>query len=373
MTQSPSEQNRRLSYPQRATRSTHPLSSYLLRLMTLKKSNLCFSADVSSAKHLLSLANALGPSIVVLKTHYDLINNWDYNPTTGTGARLAKIARRHGFLIFEDRKFADIGNTVRLQYTEGTARIIDWSHIVNVNMIPGKASVEALAAAAEKWKYNKRYLVKTDISVGLSPNLDYIEEGEEIKTDGYFSTPSSDNPPISPIIQARKSSIVSITTVSQHFEPANSPSFKDESTQEIFEGIEEAPMERGLLILAQMSSEGNLATNEYTNACVKIAREFKNYVMGFVSQESLNSEREDQFLTFTPGCQLPPSDLDKNSKLNSDGKGQQYNTPSKLVEFMGSDIIIVGRGIIGAVDPVSEAQRYRAKGWEAYKKRISPT
>ncbi|KHJ34102.1 putative orotidine-5 -phosphate decarboxylase [Erysiphe necator] len=373
MTQRSLEDERKLSYSDRAARSTHPLSSYLLRLMTLKKSNLCFSADVSNAKHLLSLANAIGPSIVVLKTHYDLISNWDYNPTTGTGARLAHIARRHGFLIFEDRKFADIGNTVRLQYVEGTARIIDWSHIVNINMIPGKASIEALSSAAGKWKYNNHYKVKTDISVGTSPNLDYSGDREDTKADNYFFTPDTDCPQPSPTIQARKSSIVSITTVSQHFESVNSPRNNDEFALEKFEGIEEAPTDRGLLILAQMSSEGNLATREYTDACVKIAREFKDYVMGFVSQESLNSEPEDHFLTFTPGCHLPPSGWDENLKLASDGQGQQYNTPSKLIEKMGSDIIIVGRGITEAADPASEAERYRVSGWEAYEKRISPT
>jgi len=335
--------------------------------MTLKQSNLCLSADVSTTNQLLNLADAIGPHIVVLKTHYDLISNWDYNPTTGTGARLARIARRRGFLIFEDRKFGDIGNTVQLQYTEGTAKIIEWSHITNVNMIPGKAAVDALADAAVRWRERKRYEVKTDITVG-TPRPESIDSDDEDTT----MTPVPEDRSLSAANAGRKASIVSITTVSQHFEPANSPrsyeGFGEE--YEVFPDIEEAPLERGLLILAQMSSKGNFMTREYTDACVESAREHKDYVMGFISQESLNTQPDDQFISMTPGCQLPPEGEDEDAEVNGDGKGQQYNTPQKIIGLMGNDIVIVGRGIIKAGDPVKEAIRYRKKAWEAYQERI---
>ncbi|KAG9239089.1 orotidine 5'-phosphate decarboxylase-like protein [Amylocarpus encephaloides] len=355
------------SFAARAETATHPLSSYLFRLMVLKNSNLCLSADVSTTNQLLSLANAVGPSIVVLKTHYDLISNWDYNPQTGTGARLARIARRHGFLIFEDRKFGDIGNTVQLQYTEGTAKIIEWSHITNVNMVPGKAAVDAMADAAVRWRERKRYEVKTDISVG-TPRPESIDsdcEDETVTPIPEYSLEVERN-----CNAGRKASIVSITTVSQHFEPVNSPRSYDNFDDESLEGIEDAPMERGLLILAQMSSKGNFMNREYTDACVESAREHKDYVMGFIAQESLNTEPDDQFMTMTPGCQLPPED-DEDAVVEGDGRGQQYNTPTKIVGLLGNDIIIVGRGIIFSADPVVEAERYRRKAWEAYQERIA--
>ncbi|KAE8451478.1 hypothetical protein EG329_003551 [Mollisiaceae sp. DMI_Dod_QoI] len=397
------------SYAQRASLSTHPLTTYLLRLMTLKSSNLCLSADVSTTNQLLSLASSLGPSIVVLKTHYDLISNWDYNPTTGTSARLARLARRHGFLIFEDRKFGDIGNTVQMQYTEGSARIVEWAHVTDVNMVPGKAAVEALAQAARKWRERKRYEVKTDISVG-TPRPESVdsegeehedgrdEESEEYEEDDSEEESEEDgdgNETPMPTRQdealasgmglglglsadrqrerdGRKASIVSITTVSQHFEPANSPrSGAEDFGEEVLRGIEEAPLERGLLILAQMSSKGNFMNRDYTNACVESARENKDFVMGFIAQDNLNREPDDQFITLTPGCQLPPPEEDEDAEVKGDGKGQQYNTPQKIIGEFGGDIIIVGRGIIKAADPVQEAERYRRKGWEAYLERIA--
>lgn len=370
------------SYSLRAEKATHPLTSYLLRLMALKSSNLCVSADVSTARELLSLADNLGPSIVVLKTHYDLISNWDYNPHTGTAARLARIARRHGFLIFEDRKFGDIGNTVQLQYTEGTAKIVEWAHITNVNMVPGKAAVDALAEAGRKWRERKRYEVKTDISVG-TPRPESVdsdaEEEEDEEEDGFETPVQQDEVGFGRLTadtqrqrerDGRKASIVSITTVSQHFEPANSPRSAEDFGDEVLRGIEEAPLERGLLILAQMSSKGNFMNQEYTDACVESARENNDFVMGFISQETLNREEDDQFVSMTPGCQLPPAE-DENAEVKGDGKGQQYNTPQKIIGEMGNDIIIVGRGIIKAADPIKEAERYRKKGWEAYEARIA--
>ena len=263
-----------------------------------------------------------------------------------------------------------------MQYTAGSARIIDWAHIINVNMIPGKATVQALAEAATKWRSRVNYEVKTSISVGIPVSNFFDEE------DGAESNEASERlimgetlapGPYGRDNDGRKGSIVSITTVTQSFEPVDSLRFgiRVEEGNELFHaGIEKPPSTRGLLILAQMSGTGNFMHEEYTQACVETARKHKDFVMGFVSQESLNSAPADSFIHMTPDCQLPPEG-EENGTVKDDGLYQNYNTPAKLVGLCGTDIIMVGRDIIKAGDPQAEAARYRDRAWTAYQRRSS--
>ena len=114
---------------------------------------------------------------------------------------------------------------------------------------------------------------------------------------------------------------------------------------------------RGALMLAEMSSKGNLCSPEYQRGAIDMAKEHKDYVLGFIAMRPV----EEGFLTLTPGVQIAST---------GDALGQVYREPRQVVRE-GSDVIIVGRGITGATDVAAQAELYRKEGWEGYLERIA--
>ncbi len=250
-----------MQYLERIPFCKNLLAKKLLKLMDDKKTNLALSADVTQSEKLLALADTIGPEICVLKTHVDILE--DFNEKFLI--ELRKIADKHQFLIFEDRKFADIGNTVKHQYQNGIYQIAEWADIINAYILPGPGIIKGLA------------------EVGLKKN-------------------------------------------------------------------------RGLLLIAELSSEGNFTDAIYAEKTLEMAEQFPEFVFGFISQHKLNDDP--QWIYMTPGVNLA---------TENDSLGQQYVTPDKAIKENGADIIIVGRGIIAAKNPLDEARKYREAGWRAYK------
>ncbi len=265
-----------MPYKKRAKRAKNPAAGSLFELMERKQTNLCVAADLTVAENILALADAIGPEIVLFKTHVDIIENF----TPEFIEQLTKLAEKHNFMIFEDRKFADIGNTVRLQYSKGIYKIGEWADFVNVHIVPGSGVLKG------------------------------IEQG---MTETEFEFP------------------------------------------------------RGIIILSQMSSKGNMATGDYMATAVGLAHVHKKIVAGHIGNGSsaeelkkLTSVTEAGHIVFTPGIQLGS---------HGDSFGQQYATPQSAI-YAGSDCIIVGRGIYEAESAEKEAKKYRQAAWGAYVQRV---
>lgn len=116
--------------------------------------------------------------------------------------------------------------------------------------------------------------------------------------------------------------------------------------------------QRAAILITQMSSQQNLATDDYTQKAYAIGKEHADFVAGFIAQTT--SDVDTSSLIMTPGINLQTTGI----------ADQQYNTPHKAICENNTDIIIVGRAIYNSPDPVSAAIAYRDAGWEAYKARL---
>lgn len=128
------------TYAQRAQEANNPLSKRLLQIMHEKNTNLCVTPDVTKSSTFLEIARAVAPHVAVLKTHVDILTDW----SPAVSQELAAMAKEETFLIFEDRKFADIGAVVKMQYEEGLYQVSSWADLVTVNLMPGPGIVEGL-------------------------------------------------------------------------------------------------------------------------------------------------------------------------------------------------------------------------------------
>ena len=152
--------HKELNFEQRAALATNETARKLYGIMQSKQSNLCVAADFNNFNELIKSADDLGPHICMLKTHIDILNDFSLDNIQ----KLKNLSLKHNFLIFEDRKFADIGNTVKSQHTEGVYKISQWADIINAHSISGDGCVKGLKEVriflnASK-KKNKNYFPK---------------------------------------------------------------------------------------------------------------------------------------------------------------------------------------------------------------------
>ena len=247
------------SFAARENLAQHPMAKKLLKIMAVKKTNLALAADMTCQEQLLQTADELGSELCILKTHVDLLENF----TPSFGSRLKALAEKHNFLIFEDRKFADIGQTVSLQYAKGMYRIVEWADIINAHILPGPGIIEALRQIGQ-------------------------------------------------------------------------------------------PKGLGLLLLAEISSFKTLAKGSYVKKAIQWAEHYSDFVMGFISLRKLTALPG--MIHCTPGVKL---------QTGQDALGQRYRTIEEVLKKNKSDLIIVGRDITQAKDPLASAKLYRQCAWHA--------
>ncbi len=247
--------------------ATLPMAKHYMTVAAEKQSLVCLAADRNTMADLSELVQQVGPFIAALKTHVDLIDDWSVE----SWHDFCALANKHNLLIFEDRKFADIGKISRAQMS-GVYNIRAWSDIVTAHLISGPDIVDGLQA-----------------------------------------------------------------------------------------GWNDVGRQGGVLLLAQMSSRGNLLGEDYTAKVVELGSAHAG-VLGFIGNGSrpvelaeLRRQVGEQKLIWTPGVNISVGDGEM---------GQRYGDPYDAIAA-GSDCIIVGSGIHRANDPRSAAQEYARLSWKA--------
>ncbi|MBI9104768.1 MAG: orotidine-5'-phosphate decarboxylase [Spirochaetales bacterium] len=131
---------------QKTSIEPNPLTIKLLEVMKRKQSNLILSLDTEDKDEFFDILEKTADRIAMVKTHVDIIQGF----TPDFTQRLRKLSEEKDFLIFEDRKFADIGNTVKHQFYGGIYRIADWADCVTSHLIAGEGTVKGLFGGSDE-------------------------------------------------------------------------------------------------------------------------------------------------------------------------------------------------------------------------------
>ncbi|TWP30869.1 orotate phosphoribosyltransferase [Apibacter muscae] len=131
----------RLKYEEKKELQEHPVAKKLLSIAIEKKSNLIASLDVTQTSEILDLAKKIGDYVVAIKLHTDILTDFSVDYIN----ELKSIAQEKNFLLFEDRKFGDIGNTQQLQFELGIYKISDWADLITSHVIAGENSLNVFS------------------------------------------------------------------------------------------------------------------------------------------------------------------------------------------------------------------------------------
>ena len=260
--------NAKEAWGERWESATAPIARRYMEAAVQKSSLVCLAADRNTMAGLFALIEQVEDHVVALKTHVDLVDDW----SPEAWAEFCSTATAAGMLIFEDRKFADIGNISRSQMA-GQYNIRNWADIVTAHLISGPDIVDGLQA-----------------------------------------------------------------------------------------GWGDVDRQGGVLLLAQMSSRGNLLHPAYTDEVVAKGKAHDG-VLGFIGNGSrpeelktLRNKVGEGKLVWTPGVNLAVGDGEM---------GQRYGDPTQAV-LAGSDCIIVGSGIHRASNPRTAAEAYAKASWAGF-------
>lgn len=112
--QSKGRKFKQLSFGERAKKANNKITKRLFEIIEKKKTNLVVSIDDVLVELIPDLVEKIGKHVCAIKFHSDAWELGDDN--LWCIKKINDLSLEHNFMLFEDRKFADIGNTVEKQF-----------------------------------------------------------------------------------------------------------------------------------------------------------------------------------------------------------------------------------------------------------------
>lgn len=104
-------------------------------------SNIIISADVECLNELWKIFETMGSNVDIIKIHHDIITDFTVDLDL-TIQKINKYKYDYNFLVWEDRKYADIGYIMEKQVKNHVSK---WADIISVQPISGIESVMQLS------------------------------------------------------------------------------------------------------------------------------------------------------------------------------------------------------------------------------------
>jgi len=108
------------------------MNNRLRKIIRNKKTPICLSLDISNTGKFFDILENCKEHICMLKIHLDIMENFNNDDRNS----LIKICKQNDIMIWEDRKFCDIGKT-----HESQLKNVDWVDFVSVNPTGGADSL----------------------------------------------------------------------------------------------------------------------------------------------------------------------------------------------------------------------------------------
>ena len=108
----------------------------------LKRLNrrIIWAADCASMDEMLEKLDTYGPHIGILKTHMDTFADFNEDKLV----RFIALKKKYDLLVWEDRKFADIGMVMDRQINNSVLKYDKWVDVFSLHAITGRESLETV-------------------------------------------------------------------------------------------------------------------------------------------------------------------------------------------------------------------------------------